>query len=467
MTKITQRILSPGTYLYGGREIKLDRDTLAKYVANTNSLLRHRAVPLLDRHTPIGSCEGGPVPIESRERAKATDTIGWVESFAQADDGSLVMTADVLREDAIAGYESGTIRTHSPEMARQYLDAVDGTQYGPVIRHVAATGTPRVPDQSDIEIVADDYPDIMQLSDDNKIETEDTKMPNTNVSVPTETPVDEGKMLTESLLTKLGLYEAERFDVVLSADQIAKLKEAVAIIESARDAIEKKEPEEAQLADEEPAEKPKEEDPNVSKVKKIADAAGVAVADDTDVLSTVFMVGLLEKLVEKLASEEQEDEAKETQFDDLNPELQTMILDARKIKQEAAKNKIKDASIPTALREKLLGGIQFDDAEQRKQYSATEVLDIVEECVPQVMLLDDSATAVLDPPETVADEKQKEVAEKYGINSDPPAPKPWSNPQNPPAGVPAPDPFDGVRTEKTAAKTEAKTAKTARKTSKK
>lgn len=115
------------------------RERLQRYAENTNKAIQSGlAVPFLDKHADVDA-----------DPNSALATKGWVQRFNVTDDGWLAFDMEVTDPATGAAIENKSIRFTSPEFRDGFVDG-KGTLHGDIIRHVAATPTPRNPDQGAI-----------------------------------------------------------------------------------------------------------------------------------------------------------------------------------------------------------------------------------------------------------------------------------------------------------------------------
>lgn len=115
------------------------RERLQRYAENTNKAIQSGlAVPFLDKHADVDA-----------DPNSALATKGWVQRFSVTDDGWLAFDMEVTDPATGAAIENKSIRFTSPEFRDGFVDG-KGTLHGDIIRHVAATPTPRNPDQGAI-----------------------------------------------------------------------------------------------------------------------------------------------------------------------------------------------------------------------------------------------------------------------------------------------------------------------------
>lgn len=115
------------------------RERLQRYAENTNKAIQSGlAVPFLDKHADVDA-----------DPNSALATKGWVQRFSVTDDGWLSFDMEVTDPATGAAIENKSIRFTSPEFRDGFVDG-KGTLHGDIIRHVAATPTPRNPDQGAI-----------------------------------------------------------------------------------------------------------------------------------------------------------------------------------------------------------------------------------------------------------------------------------------------------------------------------
>lgn len=115
------------------------RERLQRYAENTNKAIQSGlAVPFLDKHADVDA-----------DPNSALATKGWVQRFSVTDDGWLAFDMEVTDPATGAAIENKSIRFTSPEFRDDFVDG-KGKLHGDIIRHVAATPTPRNPDQGAI-----------------------------------------------------------------------------------------------------------------------------------------------------------------------------------------------------------------------------------------------------------------------------------------------------------------------------
>jgi len=115
------------------------RERLQRYAENTNKAIQSGlAVPFLDKHADVDA-----------DPNSALATKGWVQRFSVTDDGWLAFDMEVTDPATGTAIENKSIRFTSPEFRDGFVDG-KGHAHGDIIRHVAATPTPRNPDQGAI-----------------------------------------------------------------------------------------------------------------------------------------------------------------------------------------------------------------------------------------------------------------------------------------------------------------------------
>lgn len=145
-----QGFLKPGFYRVGGRLRNVSARKLGGYMNGTRRMLADGlSVPVFEKHEIPGSDEGGPQL--RREDIPATKVKGWLSSVSQDHNGALDWKFKATDPETAKGIENGSIRFSSPELMDDYHSG-NGTHYGPVIRHMALTPTPRNPDQGPMQI---------------------------------------------------------------------------------------------------------------------------------------------------------------------------------------------------------------------------------------------------------------------------------------------------------------------------
>lgn len=158
--QFTQNAIRPGFYRIGGTMREVTRDNIAAYCTGTRKALKAGlSIPILDAHDFSGDLSCGPTANKN-----ATSGLGWVTGVIHHKDGSMSHKLDVTDPDAAQKIKNGSIRHTSPQFLEDYTDG-DGEHYGPIVRHVALTPTPRTKHQG--PIVADSQPlNALSFSED-------------------------------------------------------------------------------------------------------------------------------------------------------------------------------------------------------------------------------------------------------------------------------------------------------------
>lgn len=156
-TASQQAFLKPGTYKVNGTRRPYSAEKLAKYAEGTNKAIKAGVpVPVFDLHAPAGDDTGYPTKIGEAKAPSGLRVVGWVKEILRAADGSLGHKIEATDPAFAEGIKNGSIRFTSPEFRENY-EAADGRYAGPMIRHLAVTGTPRSPDQTRLELEAGQF----------------------------------------------------------------------------------------------------------------------------------------------------------------------------------------------------------------------------------------------------------------------------------------------------------------------
>lgn len=154
--------LIPGRYFVGfgadgGKNFHdLSADDLRKYVDGTNRMIaKGWEPPFLLEHAPPNSPEGSPVNKSKWDDKanKVRNGAGWVKRALINENGQMGYEIDVRDEQVAKGLNDGSIKFTSPELRKQFVTG-DGEVIPYVLAHVAATHTPRNPQQATSETIA-------------------------------------------------------------------------------------------------------------------------------------------------------------------------------------------------------------------------------------------------------------------------------------------------------------------------
>ena len=149
--QFTQNAIKPGFYRINGEMREFTRDHIAAYCEGTRKALKAGlSIPILDAHDFSGDPSCGPTTNKN-----GTSGLGWITGVIHHNDGSMSQKLDVTDPEAARKIKNGSIRHTSPQFLEDFTDG-DGVHYGPIVRHVALTPTPRTKHQG--PIVPDNEP---------------------------------------------------------------------------------------------------------------------------------------------------------------------------------------------------------------------------------------------------------------------------------------------------------------------
>ncbi len=182
--------LVPGRYFVGfeadgGKKFHdLSADDLRKYVDGTNRMIaKGWEPPFLLEHAPPNTPEGSPVNKSTWDDKanKVRNGAGWIKKALINDKGEMGFEIDVRDKQVAKGLNDGSIKYTSPELRKQFVTG-DGEVIPFVLAHVAATHTPRNPQQATSETIAM----AMQFSIEDMEDDEDKKTEEAEVVVSDE-----------------------------------------------------------------------------------------------------------------------------------------------------------------------------------------------------------------------------------------------------------------------------------------